>query len=180
MKNLIRKILKESILGDVVKKVYHVSTTPITNIDNRFLFKQSPRDKPEGLWFTYDKNRWEEFFYSDNTENYFTYEITIDTSKLIKLDSIEKIDSFNEKYGSEGSIFKQNYETIQEAYNLIWTSPNWMDVKRDYDGIEFPNFEELSNYIDFDNVKNHWLTFIDVNSGCVWNSKSIINFKRVD
>jgi hypothetical protein len=159
-------------------KVYHISKTPITKIDNRYLSKQTPRDKPEGLWFSYEPNTWKDFYIYDDGD-YFTYEITIDTSNLIKLDSIEKINHFNEKYESHKSIFKQDDDMIQEMYGMIWTAPNWLKVKKDYDGVEFPNFEELKNEIDFDDIKNQWLSFIDVNSGCVWNQNSIIDFEEI-
>lgn len=159
-----------------ITNVYHISKYPISEIDNRFLSKQTPRDKPEGLWFTYNPNRWKDFYMGNDT-NYFLYEITIDRTNFIRLDSIESIEMFNEKYESDKSVF--NDDVIEEMYGMIWTAPNWINVKKDYDGIEFPNYEEIKNEIDFNDVKNHWLSFIDVNSGCIWNDNSVIDFKEI-
>ena len=168
----IRRILREEIIQSNQINVYHVSIEPITNIDNRFLNKQTPRDKPEGIWFTYEPNKWEDYFYSGNFKNFYKYKLTINTSNFLLLDTIEKINEFNEKYKSDKPLFN-------ESYSIIWTAPDWIQVKMEYDGVEFPNFEKLKNDIDMSDVKNHWLTFIDVNSGCVWNNNSIKNIEEI-
>ena len=45
--------------------------------------------------------------------------------------------------------------------------------------IQLKHYEKLKNDIDMGDVKNHWLTFIDVDSGCVWNNNSIKNIKEI-
>jgi len=181
MKNLHEEISRmKSMMGlNNTIKGFHISKTPISKIDNRFLVDTHLRDKPEGFWFTYEPNKWEEFYYGNVSDSYFMYEIVIDSTNIITLDSIDKINEFNLKYESDKNIFKHEEYLSESVYSMIWTSPNWFKVKKDYYGIEFPNYEELKNKIDFNDVKNHWLTFIDVNSGCIWNEKSVINFKEI-
>ena len=153
--------------------VYHVSLKPIGDIDDRFIKIQSPRDKPDGLWFTYTPKRWSNYYYSSfSKEEIFLYELKIDNSNFLILDSIEKINEFNDTFESDKLLFG-------ESYGVIWTGPNWLKVKEIYDGVEFPNYEELKSDIDFSNVKNHWLSFIDINSGCLWNSKALKNIKQI-
>ena len=165
----IRRILREELNNQI--EVYHISREPIIDIDNRFLTKQTRKDKPEGFWFTYETNKWEDFMYNQTTRKLYKYKLTIDSSNFLILDTIEKLNEFNEEYESD-SLFN-------EIYGAIWTGPNWKKVKRDYDGVEFPNYEELKKDIDMLDDKNRWLTFIDVNSGCVWNSKAIKNIEEI-
>ena len=181
MKYLINyKTFNESIIG-VNKTIngFHVSKTPISRIDNRFLVDSHLRDKPEGVWFTYEPNKWKEFYYGNVSDSYFMYEIVIDSTNIITLDTIDKINEFNLKYESDKNIYKHEKDSNESVYSMIWTSPNWFNVKKEYYGIEFPNYEELKKDIDFNDVKNHWLTFIDMNSGCIWNEKSVIDFKEI-
>ena len=172
IKESIRRALREELLGVNQINVYHVSLEPITNIDNRFLKKQTPRDKPEGIWFTYEPNKWKDYFYSSDFKNLYKYKLTIDNSNFLILDTIEKINEFNQEYKSDKPLFG-------ESYGMIWTAPDWKSVKMEYDGVEFPNYEKLKNDIDMGDVKNHWLTFIDVDSGCVWNNNVIKNIKEI-
>jgi hypothetical protein len=172
--------LYENFGNDKTIKGFHISKTPISKIDDRFLVDDYLRDKPEGFWFTYESDEWKEFYYNNKTDSYFMYEIVIDSTNIITLDSIDKINNFNEKYESDKNIYKHKQDLNETVYSMIWTSPNWFKVKKDYYGIEFPNYEELKNEIDFNDVKNHWLTFIDVNSGCIWNKKAVVNFKLLD
>lgn len=181
MKNLqeqIRRIQEIMGLNNTIKG-FHISKTPISKIDNRFLVDNHLRDKPEGFWFTYEPNKWKEFYYGDSAENYFQYEITIDPTNIITLDTIDKINEFNRIYESDKYMYDHENDLNESVWGVIWTSPNWFNVKKDYYGIEFPNYEQLKNQIDFNDVKNQWLTFIDVNSGCIWNEKSVIDFKQI-
>jgi len=152
--------------------VYHTSLEPIVDIDDRFLKVQTPRDKPEGLWFTYDPKDWYNFNYSSSKVKLYTYELKIDNSNFLILDSIEKINEFNNTFESDKPLFT-------ESYGMIWTAPNWLKIKKIYDGVEFPNYEKLKKDIDFSDVKNHWLTFIDLNSGCLWNSKALNSIEQL-
>ena len=91
---------------------------------------------------------------------------------LDKINSIEKINEFNNTFESDKPLFT-------ESYGMIWTAPNWLKIKKIYDGVEFPNNEKLKKDIDFSDVKNHWLTFIDLNSGCLWNSKALNSIEQL-
>ena len=153
--------------------VYHTSLKPIVDVDDRFLKVQSPRDKPEGLWFTYTPEKWGNFFYTSlPKEKLFVYQLKIDNSNFLILDSIEKINEFNDTFESDKPLFG-------ESYGMIWTAPNWLKVKEIYDGVEFPNYEEIRADIDFSDVKNQWLTFIDINSGCLWNPRALKNIEQI-
>ena len=83
-----------------------------------------------------------------------------------------KSDLLNEELNKHNLSFCKNIRVkkIHEMLNNIEGNSVMVRV--------FPH-EEIKNEIDFNDVKNHWLSFIDVNSGCIWNDNSVIDFKEI-
>jgi hypothetical protein len=167
MKKLIKKILRES-----VKELEEVSDASYVKIsenarvimtnDDDINYKPTPLDKqptewhkPIGLWYAIGPS-WVDWV-RDNmpkweTENVF--EIEIDKSKMLFLNSKEETDAFAEKY-------------LGLYYNIPYI--NWKMVAQDYGGIE----------IGDDGLWGHFTHTWDIPSGCLWGENMILKVKKL-
>lgn len=81
--------------------------------------------KPKGIWYACN-NSWEKFFNDEHNDaaNFinipnFKYIISIDTSKIIRLKSIEDIKDFNEKYGIEKKLMSNPSGGLRLPYDKV-------------------------------------------------------------
>ena len=145
----------------------HVSIKPIKVSD---LHKDTQELKidflPYGFWYScefewYDWTKRQDFYKDEGYVDLKIYNVILnpENSKIYKINDINSFNEFNNKYITE-----------KEEINQI----NWPQVKRDgYDGIEFcPNLKYYfeQNYL---NPKITWARWLDVASGCIWNTKAI-------
>jgi hypothetical protein len=117
---------------------------------NEILLKPVGGIKPQGLWYAFGRE-WLEFLNVENDSNVSpVFELTIDTSNIIRLNTVDDIEEFNDTYG-DGRLG----DTI-----------NWLEVSRKYDGIEiYPFVRDYSAL--------WWYRSFDVSSGCIWNLRRI-------
>lgn len=119
--------------------------------------------KPNGIWYQIDGS-WESWVSIEMpdwlVENNNKYELDIDMSNVLVLDTLDKMYSFNTKY------------KVLDGERLLFESIDWNRLSLDYDGIEIPFYMySLRMNADF-----HWYYSWDVASGCIWNT-SIIKIK---
>ena len=151
---------------------YHLTNN---KLKNNFLYKQEFYFKPRGLWFA-KKNLWSKFLKSQNMNKKYKYEykLKINFDNILILSNYDEIINFEKKYGK---YKKYNYE----KYFII----NWKKVERDYDGIYFDNYKnnikKIWNNTNYKSktdrnriLKYTWYFSIDIESGCLFNNKSIV------
>lgn len=160
-------------------KYYHWSKKPITTVRDFVsqvgkTFDISDRSaelqKPKGLWYGIGTS-WSEFigeddYYDEDFSNKYLYELTIDKSKILVIDSDDKLKDFNKRFKTEQVI------TDNGILVTVTTGINWDLVSKHYCGIEVV-VTKLSQ-----NVKGYgsgfkFLESWDVDSGCIWNTSCI-------
>lgn len=110
--------------------------------------------KPEGLWFG-EGNSWKIFCKQNNFnagKYKFKYNIKIDTNKVYIINSIEKLQDFEEEYLND--------------YNKI----DWAKVTDDYSGV-----------IIYDSIigTREWTSTWDITSGCIWRADALLSLQQV-
>lgn len=140
-------------------KLTHISKR-LETIIVRAAGEQTATFKPEGFWYSVD-GEWECWCKSEQPdwlEGARVYQVTLGDESIIRLQSVEEIDEFHEKYrAGEGDYWKKNFI-------------DWSRVAKDYDGIEIAPYQwerRLSG-------KAHmWYYSWDCASGCIWRPKGI-------
>lgn len=162
-----------------MKKLIHLSNKKLINITAK---KQSISIKPIGLWYGNDCN-WLNWVKKNTGIDYkYKYEIKISITqienkhknKVLVLKSARDFDKFTIKYG----VFKNNIIYIK-----------WNDVSKHFGGIEVRNIRKrliASKYVQKKFNLNYnvdeldypilWTEYFDVDSGCIWNEKSVKSF----
>lgn len=137
---------------------YHVSHKPISSLKRS---SQRPMDiKPDGIWYALggDWSDFAELIGLTGTGTQYVYEIEVDYSKVLKLDSVQKVIDFSEKYSA-----------AMHGLPLI----NWQAVAEDWSGVEFsPYFRQIR-------MKLMWYASVDVPSGCVWEPSAVTKFDLI-
>jgi hypothetical protein len=152
---------------------YHSSKLPIegrvdgnkiypTQLKNRKSDEQEKDwSKPIGFWYGFGES-WINLAKTEMEgtdfafqKNPYHYEVHLKpNAKILVLDTRQKVDDFIAQYG-----------TIEYI--------NWSNfVSTGYQGIEFPNYDDLDLRI-LKPKKYFWLYSWDVNSGCVWDPEAI-------
>lgn len=127
------------------------------------LYKQG-YNIPNGFWFS-KNDEWEKWC----IENYFYNNISICYRVIISFKNIYIVD------------------TIPKLLNLITNYSytvgkiNWIIFQEDFDGIYFNNYTEIMDILVDTKLINicKWYRTISVNSGCIFNTKSIIKYIQV-
>lgn len=112
--------------------------------------------KPNGLWYSID-DAWEEWCRQqgfDVDRLSIATEIEVDTSKILIIDTIDKLSMFDNKYGANKYI---NWESVSYDYHGIEISPYFWKARRDF----------------------IWYYTWDVASGCIWNTSAILSIKEL-
>ena len=87
------------------------------------------------------------------------YQLDIDESKILIIDSIKKVKEFTEKYGS----------------NKIIGFIDWKKVMKEYSGFKCCPYK--LDKIIWENEKYIWFRTLDCASGCIWNPNIISNIR---
>lgn len=180
MKLHIRRLLREGLLSEKLmlgsKERIHLTNKPINNTQTSVKYKDA-HGKPGGLWYGFGDN-WINFKKygvtwnaGDDTlssimgDEIYIYKLYLDFTNILVLDSEDSVEEFTNKYS-----VNNNY-----PYNISWEK-----VGEKYTGIEFPNYEQLGvrNWYER-SEKYSWLSTIDVNSGCVWDSSAITKIRQL-
>ena len=140
----------------------------MTNEAKLDLIKTDPIDqvgqflKPKGFWYAIG-NAWIDWCASEMPDwihRYFYVFSIKPGSNMLCIDRPQMIHEFSKRYG------------VNTYYNL--REINWIQVNKDYDGIEFnPYFYDQRFAID-----SLWYNAIDVPSGVIFNTDIIQNLKR--
>ncbi len=151
--------------------------------------KQPVDKKPAGLWFAQD-NAWIEFARRESITSAmhdddmlddpaskgskpwdirpYHHNLELDMSKILVLDSAEKIYAFNEEFTYSGT------DRQGQMKAMLGQGIDWAKVAQKHDGIfipekalaEMPPLEEMP-------MELLWVASYDVGSGCVWNKDAI-------
>lgn len=158
--------------------------------------------KPNGLWYSTD-DKWIQY-YTKNINKIkqckYIYKISIkyttierpNKNRVLKITNEKVFDEFTIKYG-----YIRKAPMFEETYFMLI---NWSEVEKDYGGIEIIpliqtrmfesgssmpkntygekfNFGESAGIMFWPKLI-FWQKSLDIDSGCIWNPKSISNFER--
>jgi hypothetical protein len=160
----------------------HTTNKKINKIKNT---KQSKLYmKSNGLWYA-KKDIWlnwskhnmkKDYKYLYSIKVYHTNFNNLDKTKVLLIKSVKDFTDFSIKYGKKEN---KTFDSI-----LI----NWVNVSKDFGGIEIKNIKKLSvpnnkllNHFDMD--KNNsllWINSFDIDSGCVWNKLAMDSFQEMN
>jgi hypothetical protein len=124
---------------------------------------QKPGSKPDGVWWGCGSD-WLEWLQSEMPQwlGDYTYRLSLDPSKLLRIGSPSELDVFTEIYGMRES-------------NLDGYYVDWPAVAGKYSGIEIcPYIWERRMH-----RKTHWYYGWDVASGCIWDPCVIRKLERI-
>lgn len=162
------------ILNNKLNPLYFSNLEKIIN-------KKKTSFKPNGLWYSCGVS-WYNFCLDNEFGDWCVYkdcnvyQLEIDKSKILSINTIPKLIKFHNKYKetknkiTKNKITKTNHEYIK-----------WNEVYKEYYGIHFcpflkTKFRKETNYMQ---SKLLWYLSIDVDSGCIWNINAIKNFKNI-
>ena len=145
--------------------------------------------KPNGLWYSLYSS-WYNHITNQNmdykiknyihkielNENIFTNLQNLDSNKILLIKNLDDVAIFTKKYKIvEGNRKKMNMDPNSKIY-FNYSEIDWKKVAKDYGGIEYYPYVKYSSL--FFNKKHLeiyiWFQAIDISSGCIWNTKSII------
>lgn len=163
-KNDFKNISNNFIKQNLTKDNFNYNNNNINqknNIQNKTFSEMLTGMKPGGLWLS-KGNEWAET--SAFKGGKYIYEVSIDDSNMIILDTIDKVKDFTDKYKID----------INSFFIII----NWKKVAREYDGIIFDNYNKIKKEILKEiNPKYMWFSTVDINSACTWRPiKTIIKW----
>lgn len=109
-----------------------------------------------------------------NRKYKYEYKLKINFDNILVLSNFDEIINFGKKYGK---FIKYN----SKKYFVI----NWKKVEKDYDGIYYDNYNKIKEKIwnntnyksktDINRISKYaWYLTVDLESGCLFNNKSII------
>jgi len=143
----------------------------IVNCENDVIYPASYRQldgryKPAGLWYSLN-TEWVDWLTGENWLERIAannIEIEVDLSKVLVLDTLEKIIDFQLEY----KMF-----ALERLLEVI----NWKRVALDYTGIEIRDFNDLKwqgyETPGFPMAGFTWFYGWDVSSGCVWDLSAV-------
>jgi hypothetical protein len=122
------------------------------------LFKIVLQENQVGCGGSYN-DEWMEWctgagFFTFNAQNYYLYEIKLNTNaKILTIDSFDKYMSLDK------------YITIIEDETKI----DWNKVKLDYDGVSFLNYQQIKKQMYNSKIFDIMLCVLDISCCCIWN-----------
>lgn len=125
-------------------------------------------DKPNGLWVSVNgPNDWPSYCHSESFNlEYFKHVQTVEldpTSKILVLDTAEKVRSIYPKYGTHPEWMDKK---LKDTY---WI--NWRAVADEYAGIIIAPYQ-FSCRLDRD---TRWYYGWDCASGCIWDASAVMS-----
>ena len=125
-------------------------------------YTQEDSIKPDGLWYSFG-NEWQKFAKSSKLGSkhayHSVYKIDLQDSKILSISNESELKKFTKEYLSENRFYIK-----------------WANVAKKWDGIEFPKYLWRVGLP----MKYLWYSTLDVASGCVWNTNSILNVTKVN
>jgi len=147
-----------------LKRIHH---TDIDNIINQNYFNNIEEFKPIGIWYDID-NSWTEWCKRNMPDwtykNHF--ELDIDESKILIIDTKEKLLDFDKQYSIPLS---NRIGSIIGNISVI----DWTSVSNKYSGIEISPYRYDCRFGLF------WYYGWDVASGCIWNFDCVKEIKKI-
>lgn len=138
----------------------HFSGKPLI-VNPKWPYLQAATHKPHGLWVSVkgedDWPHWcaDEDYRPDKSQ--YVTQIEVDLSRILVLDTVDKIDSFTRSYLPDNKVSQYSYIFI-----------NWHKVSEEYDGIIIAPYQWDARY-----GVNVWYYGWDAASGCIWNLDAI-------
>jgi hypothetical protein len=137
----------------------HYTSNKINSVKTDFV--QAHPIKPCGLWCSYG-NEWfnwckDNGFYTFDSDNYYLYEITLNSN--IKLLTVSSFDEYTKILGYGKNL-------------------DWDKVKNDYDGVAFLNYQEIKKDMVKNNVFDTLIYSLDISCCCIWNP--VYDIKCID
>lgn len=128
---------------------------------------QKPDHKPAGLWYGIDSG-WVEWCLSEEMDwiHDYWYELEVDTAGLCVLSTVGEIDDFTTRFGVQsypGQLPNRHF------YHIDWPA-----VSGKYDGVEISPYQWDCRF------SYSWYYGWDCASGCIWSSRAVRSFKRVE
>ena len=121
--------------------------------------------KPHGFWYSLN-DEWKEWCTTEMPHWIFpnNFELDIDMSKILLIQSTIDIIAFQKKYVIEGH---HQYDSFID----------WGTVKKDYKGIEIQKYYHIKYMLGYNFPI--WFYGWDVSSGCIWDLSIIKNIKKI-
>ena len=145
--------------------------------------------KPNGLWYSLYSAWFNHIINQDMdykikdyihkielNENIFTSLQNPDSNKILQIKNLDDVELFTKKYKiAKGNGKRMNIDPNSKIY-MNYSVINWEKVAKDYGGIEFyPYIKDSSRFFNKKHLEIYiWYSSIDISSGCIWNTKSII------
>lgn len=152
-----------------MNRIHHTNKKTIS-IPYAVPYVQKPDHKPDGLWYGINWE-WEEWCESNmpNWRHGKHFSLQIDMEKILLLDSIVKINNFQEEYGQLPDWMAKRDMNILFDHIYI----NWKKVAEKYSGIEINPYQYSLRH------KMLWLSGWDISSGCIWNLSAIKSLEPI-
>lgn len=149
-----------------IETFYHYSNVDEMIIEKR---KYIHRLKPHGIWMT-KYNEWYNFCDAVGIGcGKHKYEFTIDMTKILIIDTMEKLMDFSLKY------------YLPEIMNI-----DWYKVFEDYNGIYITNYKKIKNDLSYHSFsiddfysKFLWYMACDVSSCCITDISCVLSYKKL-
>lgn len=147
-----------------MQRIHH---TDAPELDLTRTYNQTFFKKPLGLWYDVDGS-WEEFSVGNMerspNENHFL--LDIDRSKMLVIDSMEKLKAFHDEF----SYTQDKFKGI--ACDMIF--PDWKRLAELYSGIEIAPCQKFPRILEM----YFWFALWSVASGCIWDLKVINKIEK--
>lgn len=173
-------LLRESLLNEVSDDIYNIISEKYPNgriimnnnidAENSSEINYTPTQqenetkmKPNGLWYAIG-SEWIDWVRGEmpHWEGENAFVVDIDESKILKIDTFEKLLAFDKEYG------------LKVMKGLKLTGINWSEVAKRYGGIE------IAPYIYKGRFEINWYYGWDVASGCIWGDGVIKSITRIE
>lgn len=147
------------------RHVYHVSVKRIDKLTNPSFVDAD--DKPPGLWYTFTKNGWIDYYGTKQYKYLYTLRVS-SSAKLYTIDSVEKAATLCKEIVVGKTAHGQDIV-------------DWKVVRSKYDGVEIKDgvVEKLKIAIKTPEYKVTGFScmkifaLFDVESGCIWNLNKV-------
>jgi len=135
---------------------YHMSKKPVDSVDD-VSSQPSSSPKPTGFWYSCE-HEWHDWVRLEmpNWEGDNYYDVQIDYSNVLVIDTYEKLLDFDAQYKNK-------------EFGI-----NWQLVAQEYSGIEICPYQYKVRY------KLMWYYGWDIASGCIWKRDAIKAIKKAD
>lgn len=140
---------------------YRLHNSEKSDLSPCFVGRHTKRQyiKPNGLWYDIDGD-WISWCLAEspNWIRPYIYEVILDESKVLKINTIEEFEVFEDEYSIRDNTFS-NFGIVN-CIDYI----NWLRVREKYGAVE------ITPYFWDKRLESYWYYSWDCASGCVWDS----------